>query len=101
CSRRPASPLRPPPAAEPPKVLVDSENVRREGVAVPEAFEWALPEDARGRLRFCWTAAGRRGVSIVAELLPAGGGPARTVGRDARRFPGGPPVFFDEDLDLP
>ncbi len=69
---------------------MDSERVRHEGFGVSSAFDWALPESARGRLRFSWTStAGRADVSLVAELLPAGGGPARPIGRATRRFAGG------------
>ena len=83
---------------------MDAERVRHEGVAVTSAYEWALPESARGRLRLSWTSTARRGdVSLVAELLPSGGGAARTVGRVTRRFAGGTDAaaFFDEDWRLP
>jgi arylsulfatase A-like enzyme len=97
-------PLRPPPAAGPPQTLVDAERVRHEGIGVPSSFEWPLPESARGRLRLCWTSTVRRGdVSLVAEMLPSGGGSARTIGRATRRFPegAGAPDFFDADWKLP
>jgi arylsulfatase A-like enzyme len=83
---------------------MDSERVRREGFGVSSAFEWPLPENARGRLRFSWTStAGRGDVSLAAELLPAGGGPARAVGLATRRFAAGAGAaeFFDEDWKLP
>jgi len=104
CRHAPQPPLRPSPAAGSSQVLVDAERVRHEGVGVSNTFEWTLPESARGRLRLCWTSTERRGdVSLVAELLPSRGGSARTIGRVARRFPGGTgaPVFFDEDWKLP
>ncbi len=97
-------PLRPPAAAGSPQALVDAERVRHEGVAVSSAFEWALPERARGRLRLSWTSTARRGdVSLVAELVPPRGGPPRMVGRAARRFAAGsaPAEFSDEDWKLP
>ncbi|MGZ6989458.1 MAG: sulfatase-like hydrolase/transferase, partial [Thermoanaerobaculia bacterium] len=104
CRRALVPPLRPPSAAGPPQALVDSERVRHEGFGASSAFEWALPESAHGRLRFSWTStAGRADVSLVAERLPAGGGPARPVGRATRRVAAGAgaPEFFDEDWKLP
>ena len=83
---------------------MDAERVRHEGFGVSNAFEWPLPESARGRLRFSWTSTARRGnVSLVAELLPSRDGPARSVGRATRRFAEGPgaAVFFDEEWKLP
>ena len=99
----PSPPLRPPAESGPPQVLVDSERVRHEGVAVPSAFEWPLPEKARGRLRLSWASTERSGnVSLAAELLPPGGS-AQPVGRATRSFPAGAGavVFFDEDWPLP
>jgi arylsulfatase A-like enzyme len=105
CRRAPlAAPLRPPPAPGRPQVLVDSERVRREGVAVPAVFEWLLPENAGGQLRLAWTSTERRGdVTLVAELVAAGRDPARLVGRATRKFPEGvgAGVFFDEDWRIP
>jgi arylsulfatase A-like enzyme len=102
-SERPAVPLRPAMPSGGFKVLLDAERVAREGLAAPATgFEWALPEGARGRLRFSWTAAGRRGaVSLETEVLAEGGRPPGKIGSVNRLFPeNGPPVFFDEDLAL-
>jgi arylsulfatase A-like enzyme len=63
-----------------------------------------LPEGAGGRLRLCWTSTERQGdVTLVAELAPAGRGPAHLLGRAMRKFPEGARagVFFDEDWKIP
>ncbi len=103
CRHALVPPLRPPPPPGPLQALVDSERVRHEGLGVPNAFEWVLPESARGRLRFSWTSTARRGdVSLVAELISPGGGAAEPVGRAMRRFAAGTGAaeFFDEDWEL-
>jgi arylsulfatase A-like enzyme len=103
CGRKPLTvPLRPPPPAAS-KIVLDAERVAREGFAAPASgFEWALPEGARGRLRFSWSAAeSLGGVALEVELDTGGSEPPRPVGRARRFFPeSGPAVFFDEDLPL-
>lgn len=99
----PGVPLRPPVPAGSVKPILDAERVARESVHAPGGtFEWALPEGARGRLRFSWSAPARSGaVSLVVELLSEGGKPPAPVGRvDRVLAQNGPPIFFDEDLAL-
>jgi arylsulfatase A-like enzyme len=84
-------------------VLLDGERVAREGFAASAAgFEWALQEGAEGRLRFSWTASGKRGAVTLQILIEGPGGkPSQPVARVDRAFPeNGAPVFFDEDLAL-
>ena len=93
--------MRPPEAAAP-SVRVDAEGVAREGFVSPASgFEWALPEGARGRLRFSWTAAaGKQGaVGLDIKLVTGSGKETDFISRVLRSFPeGGAPAFFDEDV---
>ena len=105
CRRSPPpSPWRPPPGAGPAQSLLDSDRIRREGVAVSGAVEWALPRTPHSRLRVSWTSTGpAREATLVAELVRPSGRGARVIGRGTRTFPRatGAVEFFDEDWRLP
>jgi arylsulfatase A-like enzyme len=81
---------------------VDSEAVAREGFAVPASgLEWTLPEGARGRLRFSWTAAAgsQEAVGLDIHLIAGSGKGTDLVSRVLRSFPqGDAAAFFDEDV---
>ena len=102
-SRAPARPPADPAALS---TLVDAEGIRRFGnrIEAGGAYEWELPAEPRGRLRFAWSSPERRGeVSLRVRVIPEGGsGPEQTVARVTRSFPAPPaePAFWNEDIEL-
>lgn len=109
CRREPSvarPPLRPAVPAAWAKTLVDAQGVARAGALVPKDafFEWELPEDAAGRLRFAWSSPQKDGVlSLIVETVSGDVAPSATrpAARLTRSFPAaGPAVVWDEEVEL-